>query len=512
MGHRRVVVAARVGERSARARADGMDVQAVAPWGAARDADVDAYHTRRVLPKLRGAYPGPRLIEKYRVCNEGGRSDRCRAGRHTTRQGDDGEHDCAGGPSKRDEHLRFSVLCWKRRRLANSSREHHVPFAGDSSGRRTIPAYLALNSPLPRPDVEMLRLRALGGLALECDGTRLESVAGRRRALALLAQLAVAGPRGISRARLVHRLWPDSDEDKARNVLAQTLHKLKRDIAGAEIVTGTNELRLDDALVSTDVGDFERHASAGQLEQAARLYEGPFLDGFYVNGADEFERWAEEERSRLARLAGETFEALAQQADRAGDIGTAVTWWRRLAALDPLATRATLGLMTALAASGDTADALRVGSVYQALVGNELDAPPDPAIERLANEIRSGALAPVRALVIPLAEPGTPAAPAAPAGEPNESASPPVAVSRAAARPRRRLPWYVGVGVVAAAAVAYASTRPASSVELAPPPAAAIPVVGSIAVLPLVNLGQSTADDYLADGEAEELANALSRV
>ena len=222
----------------------------------------------------------------------------------------------------------------------------------------------------------MLRLRTLGGLALECDGTRLESVAGRRRALALLAQMAVAGPHGVSRSRLVHRLWPDSDEDKARNVLAQTLHKLKREIGGAEIVTGTNELRLDDALISSDVGEFERHASDGLLEPAARLYDGPFLDGFYVNGADEFERWAEDERSRLARLAGETFEALAHQADRAGDVGMAVTWWRRLTTLDPLATRATLGLMTALAASGDTADSLRVGSVYQALVRNELGAAP----------------------------------------------------------------------------------------------------------------------------------------
>ena len=90
-------------------------------------------------------------------------------------------------------------------------------------------------------------------------------------------------------------------------------------------MTGTNELRLDDALVSTDVGDFERYASAGQLEEAARLYDGPFLDGFYMNGAGEFERWTEEERSRLARLAAETFEALAQQADSAGDSATAVT-------------------------------------------------------------------------------------------------------------------------------------------------------------------------------------------
>jgi DNA-binding SARP family transcriptional activator len=106
---------------------------------------------------------------------------------------------------------------------------------------------------------------------------------------------------------------------KRRNVLAQTLHKLKRDVAGAEIISGSAELRLDDALISSDVAEFERHVASGHLEEAAALYDGPFLDGFYIKDTDEFERWAEEERSRLARMAGEMFEALSRKADRAGD-------------------------------------------------------------------------------------------------------------------------------------------------------------------------------------------------
>ena len=474
------------------------------------DAHVDSYGARRVLPKLRSPYPGAGLIEQYRVRNEGGRTNRGRGGRSTTRQGNDGEECRASGPSKREEHLRFSVY-------AGSAGGWPIPAAGAMFRsratlaaaeefrltRRSIRHYL-------RPEVEMLRLRTLGGLALECNGTRLESVAGRRRALALLAQMAVAGPRGVSRARLVHRLWPDSDEDKARNVLAQTLHKLKREIGGAEIVTGTNELRLDDALISSDVREFERQVSAGLLEQAALLYDGPFLDGFYVNGADEFERWAEDERSRLARLAGETFEGLAHQADRAGDVGTAVTWWRRLTTLDPLATRATLGLMTALAASGDTADSLRVGSVYQALVRNELGAAPDPAVERLVNEVRSGALAPRRP-VSSRQEP-TPAVEPAPSREPNEPDSLSVEISPVTSRWRGRRFWYVGVAVAAVAAAAYASRGRTPSAESPSPPPATVPIVGSIAVLPLVNLDRSTADDYFIDGVAEEIATTLSRV
>lgn len=76
-----------VGERRARARADGMDVQAVSPGRAAHDADVDSYGAGRVLPKLRSAHPGAGLIEQYRVRSEGGRGDSRRGGRRTTRQG-----------------------------------------------------------------------------------------------------------------------------------------------------------------------------------------------------------------------------------------------------------------------------------------------------------------------------------------------------------------------------------------------------------------------------------------
>src|SRR3989449_3685365 len=37
------------------------------------------------------------------------------------------------------------------------------------------------------------------------------------------------------------------------------------------------------------------------LAGAVALYGGPFLDGFYLRGSDEFERWAETERGRLAK-------------------------------------------------------------------------------------------------------------------------------------------------------------------------------------------------------------------
>lgn len=354
----------------------------------------------------------------------------------------------------------------------------------------------------------MLRLRAFGGLALERDGVPVEAAAGRRRALAVLAQLAIAGPRGLSRAKLVHRLWPESDEEKARNVLAQTLHKLKRDVAGDEIVVGAADVRLDDTLISTDVGDFERHILSGALEEAAALYGGPFLDGFYLNGADEFERWTEEERTRLARLAGETIEALARKAETV-DPAAAVVWWRRLAAIDALNTRATVGLMTALASTGDIAGSLRAGSVHQALLESELGAPRDSTVDHLMKAIQSGELAP--RFVTAVSQPATPL----PADDaPPASITTPVAAVPGTVFAARRWWWYAAAATLTTVVVLllYSAARRGPPVSADRPRALPTAAVGSIAVLPFVNLSQAPADEYLSDGVVDELTTALSRV
>ncbi len=121
---------------------------------------------------------------------------------------------------------------------------------------------------------------------------------------------------------------------------------------------------------------------------------GPFLDGFHVGGAPEFERWVEEIRSARGRGVAALLEALAREAARRDDLASAVGWWRRLATLEPLNSAVALALMEALAAAGDRAGALRHARVHEALIREELDAGPDPAIAVLAERLRSGA--PVR--------------------------------------------------------------------------------------------------------------------
>src|SRR5688500_9093427 len=96
----------------------------------------------------------------------------------------------------------------------------------------------------------MLRLCTFGGLSVQ--GTSFDAAA-RRRPLAVLALLAVAGERGLSREKLVGYLWPESDEERARNSLCQALSTLRRDFGFEHVILGSVELRLNPAVVSSDV-------------------------------------------------------------------------------------------------------------------------------------------------------------------------------------------------------------------------------------------------------------------
>jgi TolB-like protein len=236
----------------------------------------------------------------------------------------------------------------------------------------------------------MLRFRTLGGAVVEGETGPTGGAAAQRRSLALLALLALAGDRGISRDRLMAYLWPEVDPERAGHRLTQALYALRRDLQVGTLFLGSADLRLNAELIGSDVAEFTAAHRAGRLEQAVALYAGPFLDGFFLSGAPEFEHWVDNERAGLARDYAEALEALAAEAVARGDLEQAAEWWRRLADHDPLSSRVTIHLMSALAAAGRRADAIERAGAYQELIQRELEAAPNPAVLALAQQLRQG--------------------------------------------------------------------------------------------------------------------------
>lgn len=293
------------------------------------------------------------------------------------------------------------------------------------------------------------RLVTLGDISLY-DAETERRLAVPRKALALLGVLASAGPRGVSRERVLSLLWPDAG-DGGRGALKQTIYELRQTLGDHSVVSGTTELTIDEAQVATDVGDLEGDFSEERWPRVVELYSGPFMDRFHVRASPEFEHWVDSRRAHYAGLFRRALERYATAVAERGSVDESVALWRRLAAEDPFSGRYALGLMNALVASGDHAAALTHYRVHQQLLQDGLGTVPDAAVTSAAQRIRERKCCPAEA-----AEEPPPVAPERPATDPHESAAatitPPVVARRTlpGALLDRRL-WVAGAIIVIAA-------------------------------------------------------------
>jgi DNA-binding SARP family transcriptional activator/Tfp pilus assembly protein PilF len=311
---------------------------------------------------------------------------------------------------------------------------------------------------------ESLRLLTLGGLGVvRADGTATE-LSSQRRRIAVLAIAAAAAPGGVTRDRLLALLWPDAETERGRHALAQLVYNLRRDL-GTSPIEGSTELRLVPDVMSSDLADFRAAIARGDGASAVELYRGPFLDGFYVPDAGEFERWTEEERQRLARQALAAAESLVAAASAADDLPAIVRWTGRLAELDPLSARHALAHMRALARRGDREAAIAHGRRYAALARADLSGEIDTAIEKEIERLQAQA---ITGLAAPHAAPVTapdksdagapPLGPTSAAMPAASSEAPPTVIPRTGLR-RWRLP--IATTLVALTAfLAWRSSRP----------------------------------------------------
>lgn len=236
----------------------------------------------------------------------------------------------------------------------------------------------------------MLRIHTFGGLTITVEDAPVTGVLTQRRRLALLALLAVARERGVSRDKLVAYLWPESGASDARHALSQLLYAQRKAFTPHELFLGGKTVRLNSSVASSDVGDFETALDREAPADAVRHYAGPFLDGFFLRNAPEFERWVETQRDRLASRMRAACRSLATAARAASDHGGAADWWQRAAAVDPLDSQVAAEVTQELEALGNRAAALAHAESHVERLRQDLGVEPDPQLRALIARLRDG--------------------------------------------------------------------------------------------------------------------------
>jgi serine/threonine-protein kinase len=357
----------------------------------------------------------------------------------------------------------------------------------------------------------MFRLRVLGGFAIEGPPGSLALQRPQRRGDAVLAVLAVCGERGCTRERLVALLWPESDEARSRQGLRDALYAIRRALEPGAVPSDGRLLRLDPAVLTSDVHEFEQALACGRRADAVHAYAGPLLDGFHVDDAPEFERWLDGERVRLAREYAEALEHLATAAEAVGDWHEALGWWGRAVEHDPLNSHFVLQHVRSMAAIGDRANALKATEAHARRLRDELDLEPDGDFLASIERIRRGET-PERHALLPRLTPGPgqgtqatdEAPPEAPATASGTTAPTPVAPIATVRRRPRWAPWAALAAVVVTVVASLAVAR-----RLA---ARHHPPRTMIAVLPFRSLGNDSAHAYFAGGLHDELQSQLTKV
>lgn len=239
-------------------------------------------------------------------------------------------------------------------------------------------------------DSRRWRLLTLGGLGLRGPGG-LEPrfpVSGARR-LGILIYL--SGAREgcwVSREEVMALLNPEGEVDHARHALRQALHELRHMLPPETILRHpTAGLRLNRAVLESDLVEFEEACATKDWEGAVRLYGGDFVPGFSIPGARDFQRWLDRRRLGLIRKAEIAGWQLAGRRRDAGDRPGAVTaaeWAAGWRPLDELTAERMIAFLTSLDAP---AEAARWFDGFCRRLRDELGVDPTSSLTRLAGSI-----------------------------------------------------------------------------------------------------------------------------
>ncbi len=232
-----------------------------------------------------------------------------------------------------------------------------------------------------------------------------------RKALALLAYLALSGRAVHSRDTLAALFWPESDASSARAALRRTLSTLNVAIDGAGLdadretitLTPSDRLWIDAAAFSALVDAVEAHdhppgaacaECLSRLEGAADLYAGDFMSGFTLRDSPDFDTWQFSVSESLRRQAGFVLERLADHYAALQQMDAALDAAQRRLRLDPLHEAAHRDLMRLYALAGRRTSALRQYRECVRLLDQELGVPPLEETTQLYEAIQKNELAP----------------------------------------------------------------------------------------------------------------------
>ncbi len=254
------------------------------------------------------------------------------------------------------------------------------------SPRADAPVTSRVPAPVASSGAATVRLRLLGQMeALGIDGVSVLPTGRKTRAL--LAIVALSGPRPMLRGRLAELLWSRRPEEQSRASLRQEIHRLLDVFTGVWrdiLVISRDTLLLRPGAVWLDVEEALRTTTLAPA--SLKLLDRELLEG--LDGVDPaFDQWIAAERDRLRDRARSVGEAMIGEQTAPEPLVAAA---QLLLAIDGAHEGAWRALMRGHAERGERGMALQSFERCRTALATQLDAKPSPETLRLWADIKAG--------------------------------------------------------------------------------------------------------------------------
>jgi TolB-like protein len=184
-------------------------------------------------------------------------------------------------------------------------------------------------------------VRLFGGFELTSRARGDKVVVPGKRERVLLAYLALSPECRTSRRKLCSLLWGDANSKTTLDNLRVCVWSLRKALGDEKhrVVASDNEdIMLDAAAFDVDAWAYRQlsaQSAPAELQAAANLYGGEFLDGLDID-SDDFETWRRTEATRYRDQATDVFARLLAQFANAGETERAIEAGTKLLRLEPL--------------------------------------------------------------------------------------------------------------------------------------------------------------------------------
>lgn len=266
---------------------------------------------------------------------------------------------------------------------------------------RRVIAARSLASPDPgvRDWPHPLRIRGLGGFAIERDGEPLAFARRVPRRVLDVLRLAVAlGGREVDVTRIAAILWPDAGHDEARDALKAALHRLRALLGPDALALRHGQLSFDARVwvdtwgvdhvcgrIETLLASASRDGDRGELElrrvQLLALYRGGFL------GAADVPAWALAARERWRAGFVRSIVLLGRHLEQTGRADAASALMLAGLERENLAEELHERLIEGHLQRGEPAQALNAYRRYRELTAAVIGAAPSPRMQALRARI-----------------------------------------------------------------------------------------------------------------------------